>query len=92
MSRRVGITHSHANGAFLCAASQEILFPVIEHVEERPRDGFENRRLARAVLARNSGDAPRETKLRALVRFNIIEFDPCDVHKGSGQWSVVSGQ
>ena len=70
----------HADGAFFCAATQEIFFPVIEHIEERPRDGFEDGGFPSAVIARDGGDAAPEAELRALVRFDVVEFDSCDVH------------
>ncbi len=44
-----------AHRALLRAAAEEVLLAVVEHVEERPRDGFEDGGLARAVGADDGG-------------------------------------
>lgn len=63
---------SYADRATLRAASEEILFTVIEHIEERPRDGFKDGGLARAVAAHNRGRAPLEGELGAFVTFDVF--------------------
>src|SRR5205085_8150512 len=56
-----------AHRSFLRAAPEKIFFAVIEHIEERPRDGFEDGGLARAVWADNRGRARRKDELAARI-------------------------
>jgi hypothetical protein len=78
----VGIAlEGDAHRTLLRAAAQEVVLRVVEHVEERPRDGFEDGRLARAVRADDGGRPAPEVERLALVSLDVVEFDSCDVHE-----------
>src|SRR5205085_10394198 len=71
--------------AALRAAAQEVLLAVVEHVEERPRDGLKYCGLASAVRADDCRRAALEAEVAAplalAVGLYVFQFDPCDVHR-----------
>jgi hypothetical protein len=69
-----------AHRAALRAAAEEIVLAVVEHVEERPGNGFEDGGLARAVGADDGGRPALERVGTALERLDVLQLDPCDVH------------
>jgi hypothetical protein len=72
----------HARDAFHArAAPGEIVFFIIEQIEKRPRDGFDDRCFARAVRARDGGRPALKIEGGLMVRFDVLQFDSCDVHR-----------
>jgi hypothetical protein len=74
------VLEGDAHPALLRAAPEKIVLAVVEHVEERPRDRFEQSGLARAVRPDNRGRPALEPEVGALVRLDVFQLDPCDVH------------
>ena len=71
---------SHLDNAFFRAAFDKIVFFVIEQIKQSPRDGFDQSRFSRAVFARNRRRSALKFLFEFSVRFNVFEFNFCDVH------------
>jgi hypothetical protein len=65
--------------ALLRPAFNEIVAFVIKVIEERPGDGFEDGRLARAVRATDGDDAGLKAEVGLGVVLDVFEFDACDL-------------
>jgi len=68
--------------ALLLAALYEIFALVIELIEESPGDGFDNRRLARAVRPADGDYTGKKVPLRVGVILYVLEFDSGDQQSG----------
>ena len=73
------------------AAFDEIVALVIEMIEERPSDGFENGSLARAVRAANGNHSGLKTEICLGVVLDVLEFDSGDLHGGGARGRGVRG-
>ncbi len=65
------------------SAPQEILFPVVEQIEQRPGDRLDDRRLSRAVLSDDGRRAAQKILHEFDVGLDVFDFDLCDVHGGT---------